>query len=218
MKIKSFKIPLIILIWLGLILPAIPLNRVSANEIKTAPEFLLQPSLPGGVEKVGTYFEIKDSEYLNVSLRSTQEIKVILESIPRMISLDISSSTDSTTTNLTLSGLESNKTYYKYQDSYKNEAVFVSDENGSYSWTQDLTQPHHIWFQEIKGTIYIPDNCSAPYGIWDAITSTCTLAQDLTESVEITISNVTLDCKNHIIKKTGGTHGIFFLGKRRCDN
>lgn len=157
MKNRILKFVLINLVLLSLISPTALFifgqKQISASEIKTAPEFLLQPSLPGRVEEIGTDFKIQGSEYLDVSLESTQEIKIILESIPRMISLDISSSTDSTTANLTLSALEPNKTYYKYQDSYKNEAVFVSDENGSYTWSQDLTQPHHIWFQEIKGTM-----------------------------------------------------------------
>ena len=67
---------------------------------------------------------------------------------------------------LTIEGLESNKTYFKYDNSYKNEAVFVSDENGTYSWIQNLTQSHRVWIQEEKGTIFIPSQCSN-YGIWD---------------------------------------------------
>lgn len=184
-------------------------NQVLASE----PEFPDGLQIPGRIEGRGTYFEIKDSEYLNITLKSTAEIKVVLESIPRMISLDISSSTDFTSTNLTITCLEPNKTYYKYQDSYKNEVVFTSDEGGSYIWTQNLTQPHYIWFQEEKGTIFLPEQCST-YGIWDPVTLTCNLNQDLNESVEITTNNLTLDCQKYFIRGSGSGIGLWFYEKR----
>ena len=178
------------------------------------PEIPLEPSMPGRIEGTGTYFEIKDSEYLNIILKSTKEIKVVLESMPRMISLDIETALEEISSAvLTLEDLEPNKTYYKYQESYKNDAVFVSDEKGNYSWSQDLTQPHHIWIQEIRGTILIPDQCS-DCGIWDEETSTCTLTQDLTESVEIIADNITLDGNGHSIKGEGTSGGIYSYEKK----
>ena len=68
-------------------------------------EFLKIPPIPGRIEGKGNYFEIKDSDYLNITLESEKEIEVVLESIPKMISLNIASSTEATTT-LTLKGLE----------------------------------------------------------------------------------------------------------------
>jgi parallel beta-helix repeat protein len=174
--------------------------------------FLISPSVfaneivvPGRVEGVGTYFEVKDSEYLNVTLKSSEEIRIVLESIPRMISLNIESSSTDSSTQLTILGLEPNKNYYKYQDSYKNEAVFVSDANGTFSWQQDLTQPHHIWLQEEKGTIYIPDDCSK-YGSWDGNSLTCRLSQNVTTSVEITTNNIILDCDGWKITGPGADY------------
>jgi hypothetical protein len=153
---KLLKILLMIFVFLGF---GFSKNQILAQTEKVSqifdPSFEesqlpKEPKILGQVEGTGKFFEIKDSEYLNVKLESGEEITVILESIPRMISIDISSSTASFT-QLTLLGLEPNKTYFKYQDSYKNGAVFVSNENGSYSWQQELTEPHHIWFQEKKG-------------------------------------------------------------------
>lgn len=160
----------------------------------------LELSIPGKTEGTGTYFEIKDSEYLDITLGSAEEIKVVLESIPRMISLDIETATENiNSTELTIQGLESNKTYYKYQDSYKNEAVFISSENGAYSWVQDLSQPHHVWFQEIKGTTFISEDTVLDY--------------DITGSVEITTDNITLDCDGHSITGSGGGYGIYLKDK-----
>ena len=170
-------------------------------------ELPTEPLMPGRVEGTGTRFELKDSEYLNVFLQSTEEITISLESVPKTISLNIeASSADFTaltidnSTTLTIGALEPNRTYYKFEDSYKNEVVFVSDENESYSWTQDLTKSHHIWIQEGRGTIFINT---------DTI-----LTSDLSESVEITADNISLDCNGHSITGSGGTGYGVYLNNR----
>ena len=183
----------------------------------------LEPLIPGRVEGTGTYFEIKDDEYLNIVLKSTEEITILLESVFKTISLNVKASISNSSTMLTIEGLEPNKTYHKYEDSYKNEAVFVSEESGSYSWTQDLTKSHHVWMQDLTesryiltqeatGTIFLPEQCSS-YGTWDAITSTCTLSQDLTKTIEITTNGITLDCLGYSITGTGNGYGIYLNSK-----
>ncbi|MFZ5559889.1 MAG: right-handed parallel beta-helix repeat-containing protein [Patescibacteria group bacterium] len=167
--------------------------------------------LPGHIQGTGTFFKITDSEYLNVSLKSSEEITVLLESAPKTISLIIGASSISDSITLIISNLELNKNYYKYEDSYKNETVVVSDENGNYTWTQGLTRSHHIWFQEEGGTIFIPDDCS-DYGIWNPSISTCTLTQDLIESIEITTDNIVFDCNGHTISAVS-SHGIYINDK-----
>jgi parallel beta-helix repeat protein len=134
---------------------------------------------------------------LNVSLLSEKEIEVSLESLPKMISLILSSSTEATTT-LTLKGFQPNKKYYKYEDSYKNGIEILTDENGNYTWIQDLSKPHHVWFQEEKGTIFLPEDC-AKYGNWDETERICKLNQNVTTSIEISTSTMTLDCQGHNI-------------------
>jgi len=185
---------------------------------------------PGRVDGTGTYFEIKDSEYLNIILTSDKDIKILLESFPKIVSLIVEGATDgSNSAILTIKGLEPDKTYYKYQDSYKNRDIFVSDENGNYVWTQDLSKSRHIWFQEgepvnlrgqflskaatvLSDTVFLPEQCS-DYGIWNSDTSTCVLTQDLSQNVEITSDSVTLDCNNHSIIK-GGSSGINLYRRR----
>jgi parallel beta-helix repeat protein len=54
----------------------------------------------------------------------------------------------------------------------------------------------------------LPEDCD-DYGIWNGLTSTCILAQNLTESVEITTNNVTLNCNGHSITGTGTGYGIY---------
>jgi len=174
----------------------------------------LAPSIPGRVEGKGKIFEMKDSTYLNVTLESEKEIEVVFESIPRMISLNIASSNEAVTI-LTIKGLEPNKKYFKYEDTHKNETEFFSGEKGSYSWEQDLTLPHYIWIQEIKGTIYIsgPEDCVSPIGIWDETFRTCTLVQDVTTSIEIATSSITLDCNSYRVSGQNTGHGVYLRDK-----
>lgn len=156
--------------------------------------------ISGKTEGTGNYFEITDSRYLNIILESSAEIKTSLESIPRMISLNIEAvSAETATATLTLRSLESNKTYYFYQDSYQNGAVFISDESGKITWEQDLTQSHHVWLQETESTIFITEDT--------------VLTADLTESVEIAASNITLDCAGHSITGPGTGYGIYVSRK-----
>ena len=108
-----------------------------------------KPATPGQVSGSGVVFTVSGSSYLNVTLTSSKEIKVVLQSVPKVISLSVESANQGDTfVDLQLQGLEANKNYYQYSDSYKNVAVFVSDGQGGHAWTQDLAVPHHIWFQE----------------------------------------------------------------------
>ncbi|MBI5147830.1 MAG: hypothetical protein HZA37_01615, partial [Parcubacteria group bacterium] len=59
------------------------LNSVFAQE---PPDFFLPP---GATEGEGTHFEITDSEYLNITLDSSETIKLSMESIPEMITMMI---------------------------------------------------------------------------------------------------------------------------------
>jgi parallel beta-helix repeat protein len=170
--------------------------------------------IPGRVEGEGTYFEIKESEYLNVSLKSYKKVRVILESMPKLISLMIEESKEigSEKANLIIENLEPNKIYYKYEDSYKNVAEVYSGNEGKYEWEQDLSKAHHIWFQEEKSTIFLPRDCSN-YGNWDALTQTCILNQDLNQSVEIDENSITLDCANYSIVGNNEGYGIYLNSK-----
>lgn len=186
------------------------LTSVSCFAEETSEESLM----PGRINEAGNHFEIKNSEYLNIFLESSEEIKIVLESAPKMISLMFERVNDGAESAIfSIKGLEPNKIYYKYEDSYKNGAVFDSDENGNYSWIQDLAQPHHVWIQEEKSTMFLPENCSN-YGIWDAATLTCVLNQDLTESVEVSQDNITLDCSGHSITGSRTGYGVYIKSKQ----
>jgi hypothetical protein len=68
------------------------------------------------VEGSGTYFEINNSTYLNISLTSSETVIVILESVPRIVSYHIQSNCTAQSTLITLSGFIPGLTYYLHQD------------------------------------------------------------------------------------------------------
>ncbi|MHC4745107.1 MAG: hypothetical protein ACYS8Z_24590, partial [Planctomycetota bacterium] len=109
---------------------------------------------PGTVEGTGTSFEITDSNYLNITLESSELLNLMMESVPRMIVIHIDAAEEATSTEITLGGFEPETTYYKYEDSHQNEVNFNTDEDGSYSFTQDLTEPHLVFIQPQPSTRY----------------------------------------------------------------
>lgn len=161
------------------------------------------------IDAVGTCFEITNSRYLNVTLLSTESVHVCLESLPRVVSLYISDNALATLTQMTISGLEANKKYYRYQDGDLQE-VFVTGRNGSHSFTQDISTGHHVFIQEKKSTIYINsdgsiDPSTAPISRDGNV---YTLTQDIFESLYIHKSGITLDGAGHSIESSA-THGIY---------
>jgi len=62
-------------------------------------------AIPGTTEGTGTDFTITDSEYLNITLNSSEEIKLRMESVPEMITMMIGESLVSASAQITFSGL-----------------------------------------------------------------------------------------------------------------
>lgn len=226
---KLIKISFICLL-LSLILPIVsfaqPENQIFVSEeISKQREIDLSFSeellIPGRIEGNGTYFEIKDSEYLNIALESNQEIKLVLESIPEMVMLYIEPISGATSSEIILSGFSASTTYYKYEDDYYNEVVFTTDEKGNYVYTQDLSQPHFVFIQPRAGTKFIKDDaaggdCSS-IGTWNPLTKTCILTTDLSETVQIDNDNIILDCNGHSITGTDSGYGIYLSRKKNID-
>ena len=200
MKKHILNIAVVALGLVGLLYLPVPRTNQAANISQIPAVSSFDFKIQGETSGTGTYFEIKDSDYLTVSLQSSNTITASFSSRPRVISLVILPSSVSSA-QLTISGLAPNTQYYLFDNSYKNETPFNSSPTGSYTWTQNISGPHHVWLQETKGTIFIPDNCNA-VGTFNNSTSTCTLNQNINNNIEITTDGVTLDCNNHA--RSGG--------------
>lgn len=174
--------------------------------------------IPGTVEGSGKHFAINDSEYLNITLESSENISVRIESAPEMIVLDIKGSADVTNTNLILSGFPANSTFHRYQDDYHNYSPLAVDENGTASFELDISRDHVIFIQPRKSTksiygSYTGGDCNS-IGSWNASAKTCTLNQDVNETIELYYTDgITLDGNGHTVSGNSTGSGIYATGK-----
>lgn len=196
-------------VWAEETLPVLPAESRVTDELSMAggSEAL------GRLESTGIYFELKDSEYLNVSLNSSELIKLTLESVPEMITMSIESAAGAASTRITIAGLTPQTTYHKYEDNYHNHEEFTTDDNGNYTYTQDLSFLHIVFIQPRKSTKFIKDdatggNCYS-IGIWDSTTKTCTLTTDLNETIQIDSDGITLDGNGHTITGSKTGNGVY---------
>jgi parallel beta-helix repeat protein len=207
--------------------PKSPLTLIATAFLLATPIFSLNASdsnffsgliIEGMVEGSGNYFEIKDSKYLNATLKSDEEIKIVLESIPEMVTMMIEPLSLAASTSITLGGFHPQTAYYKYQDDYHNLAEFVTDENGNYSYVQDLAKPHLIFIQSRKSTKFIKDDATGGdcnlIGEWDFDSKTCTLVTDLSETMQIDNDGITLDGNGHKITGNYTGYGVFLPVKK----
>ncbi len=171
-------------------------------------ELWVPPPFPGIVQGVGTFFQLTDSAYLNVSLQSTALIEASLSSAPSVVEIVMMAADGALATDATLSGLAPNTTYYKYDNDLENLVVFTTDESGAYAWSQDLLEPHVIFLQLVPSTKYIRDNTTGgdcqpivgvAIGVWNDATNTCTLTTDVFDTIQIANSNLTLDGAGHVV-------------------
>lgn len=130
------------------------------------------------LDEVGNCFEIADSDYLNITLTSTETVHVVLESVQRTVSYVIESNNSATSTFVAIGGLESNTVYYRYQDGFLMEN-FTASHYGEYSYTQDISKSHRVLIQEKASTIIID--------------SDFTFTHNITEPIVVTASNIVID-------------------------
>ena len=180
------------------------INLVSAEEDFPS----IDPEFSGRLEGEGTHFELMGSDYLNITLDSSEPIKVVLESIPEIVALDIEPVSEATSTQITLSGFEPLTTYYKYEDGYQNLDSFISDGLGKYTYIQDLSKHHFVYIQPNPSTIFLnEDGWSNPsVGTWNSLTRIATLNTDLNQSIQINVDNMTLEGNGYTI--TGNNTGV----------
>jgi len=140
-----------------------------------------------------------------------------MESVPEMITMMVEPVLVSPSAQITLSGFLPNTTYYKYEDNYHNLTEIVTDESGAFSYTQDLTSLHLIFIQPRKSTKFIADDATGgdciTIGTWNNTTKTCTLTQDVFETIQIDSNGVTLDGNGYVITGSNTGYGIYLFNK-----
>jgi parallel beta-helix repeat protein len=174
--------------------------------------------VPGRLEANGTLFEMNNSEYLNITLNSSEPINLILESISEMITMDVDSINGASSTIITMSGFLPNTTYHKYEDNYHDHKIFITDVNGNYTYEQDLSIEHLVFIQPKSGTKFISDNATGgdciSIGIWDPSEKTCTLTTDLAETIQIDSDGIILDGNGHLVTGSKTGRGVYFTDRK----
>ena len=187
------------------------------------PVFAQEPTsataILGQASGEGAHFEITDSGYLNIALGSSEEIKLRMESVANMVTIVLEPPAFSiaTSTTLMLSGFSPQTTYYLYEDSYENLTEFTTGEDGSYSYTQDISVPHIVFIQQQKSTKFIRNNATGgdcvSIGIWNLATLTCILTIDVLGTVQINNDGITLDGNGHEVMGNGTGNGVYLPGR-----
>jgi parallel beta-helix repeat protein len=160
----------------------------------------------------GTFFEVTDSSYFNVSLTSSENVFVYLYSVPKIVSFSIESDCISDTTNLILSGFEPNKIYYIYENGDL-QSEFTIDGSGSYAYTQDISTGHFISIKEEISTIYIKSDgtvVGAPAGAitFDSTLTFYDLNMNINDGVVIQRSGITFNGNGNSVTGPGWGNGI----------
>ncbi len=134
-----------------------------------------------------------------------------------MVTMNIESVSNASSTQITLGGFVPQTTYHKYEDDYHNHTAFITDANGSYTYTQDLSDTHLVFIQPRPSTKFINDNATGgdctSIGIWDAANKTCTLTTDLTGTVQIDSDGITLNGDGHTLMGSDTGNGVYLSGR-----
>lgn len=205
---KNVQTIWIVMLMITIMFTSIQIN-VSAEEAYDGP---IPPADIAFIEGTGTIFEITNSQYLDVMLTSSEEILLRMESLPGVISINFENVGLSSISSITITGFEPGRSYYHYQDGSLQD-VFVPDYTGSYSYTQDLLMPHHVYIQEEPSTIIVRDDATGGTGYtigdWDWPTKTLTFNTDVYQTIEVVGSGITLDGAGHSLTRGVGTFGIY---------
>ncbi|MGB8980903.1 MAG: PxKF domain-containing protein [Anaerolineales bacterium] len=172
--------------------------------------------LPGSTQGTGIHFALPDSPYLPVTLDSSVPVTLTLSSVPDMVDLTIAPEAAAGSAEFTLSGFAANTLYYHYADEGLNPVTFTTDATGSFTYTQDLSESHRVWFRDQPSTYYLYDNatggdCSTSLGTWSSTTKTCTLTGNVNDAIFIQNDGITLDGAGYQISASGN-YAVYSYG------
>jgi len=158
----------------------------------------------GFVYGVGTSFAITNSPYLNITLSSTEVVRVLLRSGSGIASLIVESNSSAVSTVLTFEGLEADKTYSKFQDGCYIADV-TTDAEGRYACTQDISEAHHIVIQEGQSTITIKADgtVSPPTAPISVVGNVYTFTANIYETLSVQKNDIVVNGNGHTLQGTG---------------
>lgn len=174
------------------------------------------PDLEDMVITNGTSFEIPDNGLGQLLVTSSAKLSVIAESGQYSLTLLTEASTTDTSSDLILSGLTPGKRYYLYIDKLSDPSIIENENSDQFSLTLDITQAHLLSLQEQPNTIHVPTDTSV--GTWDPVSRIYTLNQDVTETIEITEDDITLEGNGYnVTSSPSGLYGVLVWRKQNVE-
>ena len=170
--------------------------------------------LPGEFTGSGTIFDIHRSSYKDVSVTFDKKTQASIQSITGMVGMRIAKSKG--TVGVRITNLEPSTTYYKYVDHLDTKEEITTDATGSVTFQQDTSNEPYVMLFTHPSTLFITDDGTGgdcvTIGLWNATTKTCTLNQNLTQSIEIKDNGITLDGASHTIQGPDSNIGVYVNG------
>lgn len=124
----------------------------------------------------------------SVQVLATSPITGYLEAVSGLVIIDV---IGEGITTLTISGFVPGTPFFQYINHFGEYAEVIADEHGAIELTVDLTEPHIIFLQNTKSTYFLTNgegggDCEGSgIGVWNQETLTCTLTQDVTETIQV---------------------------------
>lgn len=168
--------------------------------------------LPGMAAVEGTSLAVKGGG-TDITVLSSESVRLTAQSVGETIVIGVEPIGGASTARIMVAGLVPNATYYMYIDNLSASEVIAADASGSYTFDQDISSAHSIHIFTKHSTFFLNDDTAggdcASLGAWDNATKTCTLTQDMTDTIQINSSGITLDGNGHTITGKGTGYGIY---------
>ena len=169
--------------------------------------------LPGMAAVQGTRLQVAGGGGADIVVESSETVRLTVQSMSETIVIGVDPVGGAASARFTIAGLAPNATYYKYQDDLHTAEVITTDANGAYAFDQDISASHTVHLFTKHSTLFLWDDATggdcASIGAWDAAGKTCTLAMDLTDTIQINSSGITLDGNGHTISGSGTNYGVY---------
>ncbi len=185
-------------------------------------QLLSDPYSSGYLTSTGTHFELYNNKYPDLTIDSSTPVNLSLKSVPGMTKLRFEPINSADETQIIINGLTPHATYYKFEDDYHNMTVFTTDSIGRYTYTQDITKRHYVFFLPGPGDMTIQSGPNIKFindsatggdctsiGNWDPGTKTCTLTTDFSGAIQIDSDDITLDGDGHTLTGSNTGDGVF---------
>ncbi len=185
-----------------------------------AEELINDPYLVEGYQTAsgtGALFRVNIDADSVIEFKTQTSVHLRIDASDKMIIIENKPSETEVATSITISNLRPSATYYKYSDSYLNLEEITTDVNGSLTYQQDISDFHSVFIQTIKSTKIISPtstggSCSS-IGTWNNATKTCTLTQDVFETIQINGDGITLDGAGHTVQGSSVGFGVYIPQK-----